>query len=168
MSERPSQAPTSSAGPSRVARRRATAQQRSLGVAQAASDRGQALQSNPYKTKRGWGRIQQAAINSLCGLRMAWRTESAFRQEVVLAAVLLPAAMWLGRTWTERAVLGGGVLLVLIVELLNTAIEYTVDRVSLERNELSKTAKDLGSAAVLLTLLLCTLLWAAVLLPRWV
>ncbi|MBN8744053.1 MAG: diacylglycerol kinase [Betaproteobacteria bacterium] len=102
----------------------------------------------------------------MSGLRAAWQTESAFRQELTLALILLPLALWLGRTWTERAVLAGSVLLVLIVELLNTAIEYTVDRVSLERHDLSKTAKDLGSAAVLLTLLLCVLIWAAVLLPR--
>lgn len=123
---------------------------------------------NPYKTRTGLSRIQHAVINSLCGLRAAWQTESAFRQELSLAILLLPLALWLGQTWTERALLAGSVLLVLIVELLNTAIEYTVDRVSLERHDLSKTAKDLGSAAVLLTLLLCALVWAAVLLPRWI
>jgi diacylglycerol kinase (ATP) len=128
---------------------------------------GQPAQINPYKTRRGLARILQAVVNSAAGLRMAWRTESAFRQEVALAAVLLPLAMWLGQSWIERAMLAGGVVLVLIVELLNTAVEYTVDRVSLERNDLSKTAKDLGSAAVLLTLLLCAAIWAAVLLPRW-
>jgi diacylglycerol kinase (ATP) len=129
---------------------------------------GQPAQINPYKTRRGLARVLQAVVNSAAGLRMAWRTESAFRQEVALAAVLLPLAMWLGQSWIERAMLAGGVVLVLIVELLNTAVEYTVDRVSLERNDLSKTAKDLGSAAVLLTLLLCAAIWAAVLLPRWV
>ncbi|CQR43341.1 Diacylglycerol kinase [Thiomonas sp. CB3] len=123
---------------------------------------------NPYKTRTGLSRVYHAGINSMSGLRAAWQTESAFRQELTLALILLPLALWLGRTWTERAVLAGSVLLVLIVELLNTAIEYTVDRVSLERHDLSKTAKDLGSAAVLLTLLLCVLIWAAVLLPRWV
>ncbi|MEW6558926.1 MAG: diacylglycerol kinase [Pseudomonadota bacterium] len=121
---------------------------------------------NPYKTRTGLSRVYHAGINSLSGLREAWRTESAFRQELTLAVVMLPLALWLGHTWTERAVLVGSVLMVLIVELLNTAIEYTVDRVSLEQNPLSKTAKDLGSAAVLLTLLLCALIWAAVLLPR--
>ena len=122
---------------------------------------------NPYKTRTGLSRVIHAGINSASGLRAAWRTESAFRQEVTLALILLPLALWLGRSWTERAVLAGCVLLVLIVELLNTAIEYTVDRVSLEQHALSKTAKDLGSAAVFLTLLLCALVWAAVLLPRW-
>lgn len=123
---------------------------------------------NPYKTRTGLSRIYHAGINSVSGLRAAWQTESAFRQEITLAILLLPLALWLGQTWTERAVLAGSVLLVLIVELLNTAIEYTVDRVSLEQHDLSKTAKDLGSAAVLLTLLLCALVWAAVLLPRWI
>lgn len=123
---------------------------------------------NPYKTRTGLDRIFHAAINSASGLKQAWITESAFRQELALALVALPLAFWLGRSWPERALLAGSVLLVLIVELLNTAIEYTVDRVSLERNPLSKTAKDLGSAAVLLTLLLAALVWAAVLLPRWV
>lgn len=124
------------------------------------------VQPNPYKTRTGLSRIVHAGINSLSGLRAAWQTESAFRQEVALAVVLLPLALWLGHGWTERALLAGSVWLVIIVELLNTAIEYTVDRVSLERNPLSKTAKDLGSAAVLLALVLCVLIWAAVLLPR--
>lgn len=124
------------------------------------------VQPNPYKTRTGLSRIVHAGINSLSGLRAAWQTESASRQEVALAVVLLPLALWLGHGWTERALLAGSVWLVIIVELLNTAIEYTVDRVSLERNPLSKTAKDLGSAAVLLTLVLCVLIWAAVLLPR--
>lgn len=122
---------------------------------------------NPYKTRTGLSRIVHAGINSVSGLRAAWRTESAFRQEVTLAVVLLPLALWLGHSWTERALLAGSVWLVIVVELLNTAIEYTVDRVSLEQHALSKTAKDLGSAAVLLTLLLCALVWAAVLLPRF-
>ncbi|WP_079417068.1 diacylglycerol kinase [Thiomonas intermedia] len=121
---------------------------------------------HPYKTRTGLSRVVHAGINSLSGLCAAWQTESAFRQELTLAVIMLPLALWLGRTWAERAVLAGCGLLVLIVELLNTAIEYTVDRVSLERNPLSKTAKDLGSAAVLLTLLLCVLIWASVLLPR--
>lgn len=125
------------------------------------------LPPNPYKTRTGFDRIAHAAINSVNGMRQAWITESAFRQELVLAAVMVPLGLWLGDGWAERVALAGSVLLVLIVELLNTAVEYTVDRVSLERNPLSKTAKDLGSAAVLLTLLLCAMVWAAVLLPRW-
>jgi len=124
------------------------------------------LTPSPYKNKTGLARIVQAFVNSGSGLHRALQTESAFRQEIALAGVLLPAALWLGRDGVERALLGGSVLLVLVVELLNTAIEYAIDRVSLETHELSKTAKDLGSAAVLLTLALCALVWLAILLPR--
>ena len=121
---------------------------------------------HPYKNKTGVARIVQALRNSASGLRMAWRTESAFRQEFALAMVLLPLGAWLGRDAVERVLLDGAVVLVLIVELLNTGIEYAVDRISLETHALSKTAKDLGSAAVLLSLLLCALVWALLLLPR--
>ncbi len=121
---------------------------------------------HPYKNKTGLARVAQALRNSHYGLRMALRTESAFRQEVALALILLPLGIWFGRDAVERVLLDGAVLQVLIVELLNTAIEYTVDRVSLESHELSKTAKDLGSAAVLLSLLLCALVWALLLLPQ--
>lgn len=122
--------------------------------------------SSPYKTRTGFARIAQALLNSASGLACALRTESAFRQELALALVLLPLAVVLGRDGVERALLAASVLLVLVVELLNTAVEYAVDRVSLERHELSKTAKDMGSAAVLLTLLLCATVWACILLPR--
>lgn len=121
---------------------------------------------HPYKNKTGLARIVQALRNSASGIRSAWRTESAIRQEGLLALVMLPLAFWLGHNGIERALLASSVLLVVIVELLNTAVEYTVDRVSLERHDLSKTAKDLGSAAVLLTLLLCAVVWLAILLPR--
>ncbi len=109
-----------------------------------------------------------ALRNSLRGLRAAWRTESALRQEGALAALLLPLGLWLGHDGIERALLVGSVLLVPIVELLNTSLECAVDRISLERNDLSGQAKDLGSAAVLLTLLLCAATWALVLLPHWI
>lgn len=108
-----------------------------------------------------------ALRNSLRGLRTAWQTESALRQETLLAAVMLPLGLWLGRDGIERALLAGSVLLVPIVELLNTSLECAIDRISLERNELSGQAKDLGSAAVLLTLLACAVTWALVLLPHW-
>ena len=121
---------------------------------------------SPYKTS-GATRALGALRNSLRGLRAAWRTESALRQEGLLALVLLPLGLWLGDDGVQRALLGGSVLLVPIVELLNTSLECAVDRISLERNELSGQAKDLGSAAVLLTLLLCALPWLLVLLPRW-
>lgn len=121
---------------------------------------------HPYKFRTGLARIAYALRYSLAGLRMAWRSEAAIRQEGGLALLMLPLAFWLGHDGVERALLAGSVLLVVIVELLNTAVEYTVDRVSLESHELSKTAKDLGSAAVLLTLVLCAVVWLAILLPR--
>jgi len=101
-----------------------------------------------------------AAIFSLSGLRAGWG-ETAFRQEATAAIVLVPASFWLGRNWVEIALLAGSVLLVLIVELLNTAVEAAIDRIGPEWHQLSKRAKDMGSAAVLLALLLCSGIWAA-------
>jgi diacylglycerol kinase (ATP) len=123
--------------------------------------------SNPYKGRRGLDRIVHAAGYSWSGLRQAYGRESAFRQETWLAVVLVPAAFWLGQDWIQVALLAGSVVLVLIVELLNTGIEAVVDRVSYDLHELSKRAKDMGSAAVLLSLLLCAGIWAAALLRRW-
>jgi diacylglycerol kinase (ATP) len=122
--------------------------------------------SNPYKGRTGIERIAYAAKYSWQGLSTAVRSESAFRQEVVLAAMMLPAAWWLGRNWREVALLAGTVVLVLIVELLNSAIEAVVDRVSLDLHDLSKRAKDYGSAAVFLALVLCGATWAAALWNR--
>ena len=101
----------------------------------------------------------RATGHSAAGLAAAWRHESAFRQECVLFMGLLPLGMWLGQTWLERSVLIGSALLVLIVELLNSAVESAIDRISLSHHELSKRAKDLGSAAVLLSLLGCGSIW---------
>lgn len=103
---------------------------------------------------------------SLAGLRAGWG-ETAFRQEAIAALVLVPGAFWLGRTWVETALLAGSVLLVMIVELLNTAVEAAIDRIGLERHELSKRAKDMGSAAVLLALLLAMGIWAAALVTKF-
>lgn len=122
---------------------------------------------NPHKGRTGIDRIAHATGYSMAGLLTAYRTESAFRQEFWLAAVLVPAAFWLGRSWIEVALLAGSVLLVLIVELLNSGIEATVDRVSLDLHDLSKRAKDYGSAAVLLSLLTCGAVWAAALWHRF-
>ncbi|HSV70228.1 MAG TPA: diacylglycerol kinase [Methylibium sp.] len=119
--------------------------------------------TNPYKGRTGLDRIVRAAGYSMDGLALAYRGESAFRQETWAAVVLLPAAFWLGRGWVEIALLAGSVLLVLIVELLNSGIEAAIDRVSYELHDLSKRAKDLASAAVLLSLLLCAGVWAAAL-----
>lgn len=121
---------------------------------------------NPHKGRTGLDRIVHAAGYSAHGLQTAVRHESAFRQETVLAALLLPLSFWVGRNWVEVALLAGSVLLVMIVELLNSAIEATVDRVSLDLHELSKRAKDYGSAAVMLSLLFAGGVWIAALWHR--
>jgi diacylglycerol kinase (ATP) len=123
--------------------------------------------NNPHKGRTGIDRVIRAAGYSASGLSTALRSESAFRQEAALAFFMLPAAFWLGRGWVEVALLAGTVLLVLVVELLNSAVEAVVDRVSLDLHELSKRAKDFGSAAVLLSLLLCGGVWAAALWQRF-
>lgn len=123
--------------------------------------------SNPYKGRTGLDRLVRALGYSMHGLRVATLEESAFRQELLAAAVMVPAAFWIGQTWTEVALLAGSVMAVLVVELLNSGIEAVVDRVSFEIHDLSKRAKDLGSAAVLLALLTCGAIWAAALWHRW-
>ena len=122
---------------------------------------------NPHKGRTGFDRVVRAAGYSLAGLRGAYRGESAFRQEFWLAVLMIPLAFWLGRGWVEVALLAGSMMLVLIVELLNSAIEATVDRVSFELHELSKRAKDIGSAAVFLSLLLCAGIWCGALWQRF-
>ncbi len=122
--------------------------------------------SNPHKGRTGLDRVHHAFGYSMQGLGAAWRSESAFRQEAALALLLLPAAFWLGRNALEVALLTGAVLLVLVVELLNSAIEAVVDRVSFELHDLSKRAKDYGSAAVLISLLWCGGVWASVIYQR--
>lgn len=121
---------------------------------------------NPQKTRTGLHRMWRATLYSVAGLRAGW-SETAFRQEAVAAMVMLPVALWLGQGWVERALLAGTVLLVLIVELLNSGIEASIDRVGLQWHALSKRAKDMGSAAVLLSLLLCTGIWAGALWQRF-
>ncbi|MDL2337445.1 MAG: diacylglycerol kinase [Pseudomonadota bacterium] len=123
--------------------------------------------TNPYKGRTGLDRVLRATGYSMAGLKTAYRGESAFRQEVWLAVVMLSTAFWLGNTWIEVAVLAGSVMLVLIVELLNSGIETAIDRVSFEFHDLSKRAKDLGSAAVFLSLLLCSGVWGAALWHRF-
>ncbi len=121
--------------------------------------------SNPQKSRTGLSRMWHATGYSLAGLRSGWQ-ETAFRQEAVAAMVLVPAAFWVGSGWIERAVLVGTVVLVLVVELLNTGIETAIDRIGPEWHTLSKRAKDMGSAAVLLSLLLCAGTWAGALYQR--
>lgn len=99
-------------------------------------------------------------------MRAAARYEAAFRQELLLAAVLVPLGMWLGQNSMERALLAGSVLMVLVVELLNSAVEAAIDRVSPEIHELAKRAKDYGSAAVMIALATAALIWVLLLLPR--
>jgi diacylglycerol kinase (ATP) len=123
--------------------------------------------ANPHKGRSGLDRMLRATGYSIEGLKTAYRGESAFRQESVLALVMLPAAFILGATWIEVAVLAGSVLLVLILELLNSGIEAAIDRVSLDLHDLSKRAKDLASAAVFLSLLLCGGIWVTALLHRF-
>ncbi|MBW8828711.1 MAG: diacylglycerol kinase [Burkholderiales bacterium] len=117
--------------------------------------------TNPFKGRTGFDRVVRATGYSVAGLKTAYRGESAFRQETWLAVFLVPMAFWLGRTWVEVGLLAGSVLLVMIVELLNSGIEAVVDRVSFELHDLSKRAKDLASAAVFLSLMLCTSVWVA-------
>jgi diacylglycerol kinase (ATP) len=121
---------------------------------------------NPQKSRRGLARVWHATLISLDGFRAGWR-EAAFRQEVVCAFIMVPAAFWVGRTWVEITLLAAVVMLVLIVELLNSGIEAAIDRVGPEWHTFSKTAKDLGSAAVLLSILLCSGVWLAALWQRF-
>jgi diacylglycerol kinase (ATP) len=123
--------------------------------------------TNEFKGRTGIDRIVHATRNSLHGLHAAYTGESAFRQETWLAVVMLPLSFWLGRNAIEVALLAGTVLLVLIVELLNSAIEAVVDRVSFDWHDLSKRAKDIASAAVLLSLLLCAGMWLTVIAQRF-
>jgi diacylglycerol kinase (ATP) len=123
--------------------------------------------SNPFKGRTGLDRIIRATGYSYDGLKTAYRGESAFRQETWLAVVLVPAAFWVGREWVEIALLAGSIVLVMVVELLNSGIEAVVDRVSFELHDLSKRAKDLASAAVFLSLVLCGSVWAAALWHRF-
>ena len=120
-----------------------------------------------FKGKQGLRRLINALGYSRDGLAAAWKHEAAFREEVLLAAVAIPLGLWLGQGGIEKALLVGSILLVLIVELLNSAVEAVVDRVSDEHHELSGRAKDIGSAAVLLTLALAAIVWALVLVPHY-
>jgi diacylglycerol kinase (ATP) len=118
---------------------------------------------SPFKGKTGLQRIWNALHYSLDGLTAAYRHESAFRQETWLAMVLVPAAFFMPASGIGKALMVGSVLLVLMVELLNSAIEAVVDRISLEHHQLAKRAKDIGSAAVLISLLNVAAVWLLVL-----
>ncbi len=122
--------------------------------------------ANAQKSRKGLHRLWHATRYSLQGLRAGWG-ETAFRQEAIAAAVLLPASLWLGQSWVEVALLAGSVIFLMVVELLNTGIEAAIDRIGPQWHALSKRAKDMGSAAVLLSLLLCAGIWAAALYQRF-
>jgi len=115
---------------------------------------------------QGMGRMLRAFSSSAKGFVGAFREEAAFRQELLFSCVALPLGVWLGRSGVERALLAAPVLLILIVELLNSAIEATVDRIGLERHVLAGLAKDIGSAAVMLSFILLGVVWLLVLLGR--
>ena len=110
----------------------------------------------------GVRRIVNATFFSVAGLRTAWRSEAAFRQECALCIVLLPTAWWLGQDAVERSLLIGVCVVVLITELLNTAVEYVVDRVGTDHHQLSGHAKDVGSAAVFVSLALAVVVWTLI------
>lgn len=118
---------------------------------------------HPHKGKTGLRRIWNAFNYSLAGLAAAFRHEDAFRQEVVLAAVLIPLALLLPASGIGKAMMIGSIILVIVVELLNSAVEATVDRISLENHSLAKRAKDIGSAAVMLSFVHVAVVWGLVL-----
>jgi diacylglycerol kinase (ATP) len=120
-------------------------------------------QESPFKGKTGLRRVWNAMFYSMDGLRAAYRHEDAFRQEAWLAALLIPLALFLPASGIGHALMIASVLLVLIVELINSAIEAAIDRISLENHSLSKRAKDIGSAAVLIALINVAITWALIL-----
>ncbi len=119
---------------------------------------------SPFKGKTGFSRVWNAFFYSVDGLKAAFQHEDAFRQELILTLVCTPLALWLEPTAAGRAMMIGALFLVLIVELINSAIEAVVDRVSPEKNHLAKRAKDIGSAAVLLSLFNAAVIWLLILL----
>ena len=121
------------------------------------------IEDNPHKGNKGITRAFRAAINSWNGLIYAFKEESAFRQELGLSLILIPLAIYLPITPIEKILLIASVILVLIIELLNSSVEAAIDRISFEVHDLSKRAKDFGSAAVMLALLLCGLTWMIIL-----
>ena len=131
-----------------------------------AADASATHSANPQNSRTGLNRLWHAAGYSLQGLRAGWR-EPAFRLEAQLAIVLVPLAFWVGRDWVQTALLAGSAVLLMIVELLNTAVEAAIDRIGPEWHDLSKRAKDMGSAAVLLTALLTGGIWLAALYQRF-
>ena len=120
---------------------------------------------NPQKHRTGLARLWHATLYSMHGLKSAW-AEAAFRQEAYIAAIALPASFWVGRRWFETALLAGSWILVMIVELLNSGVESAIDRIGPEFHVLSKRAKDLGSAAVFLSVLFSATVWSLAIVER--
>jgi diacylglycerol kinase (ATP) len=118
---------------------------------------------SPYKGKTGLRRLWNAFGYSLAGFRAAYKHEDAFRQEALLATILIPLALWLPVGYVGKALMISSVLLVIMIELLNSAVEATVDRISLENHDLAKRAKDIGSSAVLVSLVNVFVVWVLVL-----
>ena len=118
---------------------------------------------SPYKGKTGIKRLANAFTFSVAGTLAAFKHEDAFRQEVILSVVLIPLAIYLGQTPIEQALMIASILLIIIVELLNSSVEATVDRISVKRHKLSKRAKDIGSAAVFFSLVNAAVIWFLVL-----
>ena len=118
---------------------------------------------SPYKGKTGIKRLANAFTYSVAGTLAAFKHEDAFRQEVILSAVLIPLAIYLGQTPIEQALLIASILLIIIIELLNSSVEATVDRISVKRHKLSKRAKDIGSAAVFFSLVNAAVIWFLIL-----
>ena len=118
---------------------------------------------SPYKGKTGIRRLANAFTYSVAGTLAAFKHEDAFRQEVILSIVLIPLAIYLGQTAIEQALMIASILLIIIVELLNSSVEATVDRISVKRHKLSKRAKDIGSAAVFFSLVNAAVIWFLIL-----
>ena len=123
------------------------------------------INQNPHKGNRGLTRAWHAAKNSWCGIVYAFKEESAFRQELTLFIILSPVAIILPVNFLEKILLIAALIMILVIELLNSSVEAAIDRISFEHHDLSKRAKDFGSAAVMLTLLVTALIWAAVCIP---
>jgi len=123
------------------------------------------INQNPHKGNRGLTRAWHAAKNSWCGMVYAYQEESAFRQELTLLVILTPIAIFLPVSPLQKAILVTSLIMVLVVELLNSSVEAAIDRISFDHHDLSKRAKDFGSAAVMLALLVAAILWITVCIP---
>lgn len=120
------------------------------------------------RSHTGWRRLLYAVQYSILGLKSAWRNEAAFRQELILISIMLPVAIWLGATMTQRALLIFSLLIIMVTELLNSAVETAIDRIGPEHHELSGQAKNLGSAAVMVSIIAAAIVWGFVAWERFI